>query len=85
MSSVVTGQVITSVHRRHRAVEFKKLLAKLDNEVPADLDVHLTCDNYSTHKHPTVKRWLAAHPQFHMHLTPPTRPGSTRSNGGSGC
>ncbi len=67
---VATGQVITSVHRRHRAVEFKKFLAELDNEVPADLDVHLICDNYSTHKHPTVKRWLAAHPRFHMHFTP---------------
>ncbi len=67
---VATGQVITSVHRRHRAVEFKKFLAKLDTEVPADLDVHLICDNYSTHKHPTVKRWLAAHPRFHMHVTP---------------
>ncbi|MGC4851804.1 IS630 family transposase [Micromonospora sp. DT4] len=67
---VATGQVITAVHRRHRAVEFKKFLAKLDTEVPADLDVHLICDNYSTHKHPTVKRWLAAHPRFHMHFTP---------------
>lgn len=67
---VATGQVITSVHRRHRAVEFKKFLAELDNEVPADLDVHLICDNYSTRKHPTVKRWLAAHPRFHMHFTP---------------
>ncbi len=38
---VATGQV----HRRHRATEFKKFLSKLDREVPADLDVHLICDN----------------------------------------
>jgi transposase len=67
---VASGQVIGSIHRRHRAVEFKKFLAKLDREVPADLDVHLICDNYTTHKHPTVERWLATHPRFHMHLIP---------------
>jgi transposase len=67
---VATGQVITSVHRRHRAVEFRKFLVKLDQQVPADLDVHLICDNYTTHKHPTIVRWLAAHPRFHMHFTP---------------
>jgi transposase len=67
---VATGEVIGSIHRRHRAVEFKKFLAKLDKEVPADLDVHLICDNYTTHKHPTVQRWLATHARFHMHFTP---------------
>jgi transposase len=67
---VATGTVIGSIHRRHRASEFKQFLAKLDKQVPADLDVHLICDNYSTHKHPTVQRWLAAHPRFHMHFTP---------------
>jgi transposase len=67
---VATGEVIGSIHRRHRAVEFQKFLAKLDREVPADLDVHLICDNYTTHKHPSIQRWLAAHPRFHMHFTP---------------
>jgi transposase len=67
---VATGTVIGSIHRRHRAVEFKQFLAKLDKQVPAELDVHLICDNYSTHKHPTIQRWLAAHPRFHMHFTP---------------
>ena len=38
--------------------------------MPADLDVHLVLDNYSTHKTPTIKRWLAAHPRFHLHFTP---------------
>src|SRR5882757_7456797 len=45
-------------------------LVKLDKEVPAELDVHLICDNYSTHKSPTITTWLAAHPRFHMHFTP---------------
>ena len=64
------GTVISSIHRRHRAVEFKKFLTKIDTEVPADLDVHLICDNYGTHKTPAVRTWLAQHPRFHVHFTP---------------
>jgi transposase len=64
------GTVISSLHRRHRSIEFKKFLAKIDQEVPAGLDVHLICDNYGTHKTPAVKTWLAAHPRFQMHFTP---------------
>lgn len=64
------GTVISAMHRRHRAVEFKKFLAKIDAEVPADLDVHLVCDNYGTHKSPAIVTWLAAHPRFHVHYTP---------------
>jgi transposase len=64
------GTVISSLHRRHRTVEFKKFLAKIDNEVPAHLDVHLVCDNYGTHKSPAIIAWLSAHPRFHIHYTP---------------
>ena len=64
------GTVISSIHRRHRAIEFKKFLAKIDTEAPDELDVHLVCDNYATHKSPTVTKWLDAHPRFHMHFTP---------------
>ncbi|MFE9395228.1 hypothetical protein [Streptomyces flavidovirens] len=51
-----TGKVIGSLHRRHRAVEFNKFLAKLGKEVPADLQVDLILDNYVTHKVPAVKK-----------------------------
>jgi transposase len=68
--NVATGEVIGSLHRRHRAVEFRKFLTKLDHEVPAGLDVHLICDNYATHKTPAIQRWLLAHPRFHLHFTP---------------
>jgi transposase len=67
---VATGKVIGSVHRRHRAVEFKKFLTKLDKQVPAELGVHLVCDNYATHKTDTIQRWLATHPRFHLHFVP---------------
>lgn len=68
--NVADGTVIAATHRRHRAVEFRKFLTRIDAEVPADLDVHLVRDNYGTHKHPIIVRWLAAHPRFHMHFTP---------------
>ena len=68
--NVADGTVISSTHRRHRSVEFKKFLAKIDAEVPDDLDVHVICDNYRTHKHPIVMTWLHNHPRFTMHFTP---------------
>ncbi len=68
--NVADGTVITSLHRRHRAVEFKKFLTKIDDQVPDDLDIHLICDNYGTHKHPIIKTWLAAHPRVSLHFTP---------------
>jgi len=68
--NVATGEVTGSIHRRHRATEFKKFLTTLDNQVPAELEVHLICDNYATHKTDTITKWLAAHPRFHMHFTP---------------
>src|SRR3954468_874890 len=68
--NVTDGTVITSLHRRHRATEFKKFLTKIDDQVPDDLEVHLICDNYGTHKHPIIKTWLASHPRVHLHFTP---------------
>ncbi len=67
---ITTGKVIGSLHARHRAIEFKKFLATLDREVPAELDVHVILDNSSTHKTPAIQRWLLAHPRFVLHFTP---------------
>ena len=67
---LATGKVIGSLHARHRAIEFKKFLTKIDAEVPTDLDVHVVLDNASTHKTPVIRRWLAAHPRFVLHFTP---------------
>jgi len=68
--NIADGTVISAIHRRHRAVEFKKFLARIDAEVPDHLDVHVVADNYGTHKTPAVNAWLAKHPRFHMHFTP---------------
>ena len=68
--NIADGSVIHSLHRRHRAAEFKKFLVKIDKAVPADLTVHLVCDNYATHKTPEIQTWLARHPRFRLHFTP---------------
>jgi transposase len=65
-----SGKVISSLHARHRAIEFKKFLQAIDAQVPAEFDVHVVLDNASTHKTPAVKRWLLAHPRFVLHFTP---------------
>jgi transposase len=67
---VASGQVISSLHRRHRHQEFLKFLRVIDTNVPAELEVHLVCDNYATHKTPAIKTWLLRHPRFHLHFTP---------------
>ncbi|AOR29951.1 IS630 family transposase [Streptomyces fodineus] len=68
--NIADGTVIGELHRRHRAVEFKKFLVTIDKAVPAGLDVHLVCDNYATHNTPEIKTWLGKHPRFHVHCTP---------------
>jgi transposase len=67
---LATGRVIGQFHHRHRAIEFRKFLIRIDNEVPDSLDVHLILDNYATHKTAAIQRWLARHPRFHLHFTP---------------
>jgi len=68
--NIGSGEVIGSLHQRHRAVEFLKFLKTIDAHVPQHLDVHLVLDNASSHKTPTVRRWLAQHPRFVLHFTP---------------
>ncbi|MFA3843914.1 IS630 family transposase [Streptomyces aureus] len=68
--NIADGSVISQLHRRHRAIEFKKFLVKIDKAVPAGLDVHLVCDNYATHNTAEIKTWLGKHPRFHVHFTP---------------
>jgi len=68
--SYLDGKIISQTAARHTHREWLKFLAKLDTETPAELNVHLIVDNYSTHKHPKVKKWLTKHPRFHLHFTP---------------
>jgi transposase len=67
---VLKGEVIGQCMKRHRHQEFLKFLKAIDRGTPSHLDIHCIADNYSTHKHPRVKAWLARNPHFHLHFIP---------------
>jgi transposase len=67
---IKTGKVIGECYPLKRAAEFRRFLARVDAEVPAELAVHLVVDNSSIHNTPQVRSWLKRHPRFHMHFTP---------------
>lgn len=68
--NVLDGTVHGTCMPRHRHQEWIAFLKILDEETPAKRQVHLVVDNYATHKHPQVQRWLARHQRFHVHFTP---------------
>jgi transposase len=68
--NAANGEVYGLCQERHRHQEWLKFLRSLDQAMPLHLELHLIGDNYATHKHPKVQRWLARHPRFHMHFTP---------------
>ena len=67
---VVQGKVVGQCYARHRHQEFLKFLQRLDAEFPGELKLHVVMDNYGTHKHPRVQRWLKRHSRFIPHFTP---------------
>jgi transposase len=68
--NVAEGLVIEACMSRHRHQEWIKFLKHIDAATDPKAQLHLVADNYATHKHPKVRRWLARHPRFHMHFTP---------------
>lgn len=68
--NMLDGTVIGTCLPRHRHREFLRFLRLIDQKTQQGLDLHLVVDNYATHKTPGVKRWLKAHPRFHLHFTP---------------
>jgi transposase len=67
---IATGHVLTRCKSHHRHQEYLDFLKHIDANVPEDLAVHLVVDNYGTHKHPKVKRWLVIRPRYQVHFTP---------------
>jgi transposase len=67
---VSRGSVITDCMQRHRHQEFLRFMKQVDAETPKDLDLHVILDNYATHKHPSVQRWLRRNPRVHFHFIP---------------
>lgn len=67
--NALEGEVISMCDDRHRHQEWLKFLRVIDDIVPPQKQIHMIVDNYATHKHPKVERWLSRHPRFHMHFT----------------
>lgn len=65
-----SGELIGQTQRRHRSVGFRNFLDIIEENVPADLDVHLILDHYGTHKTQLIRDWLAKRTRFHLHFTP---------------
>ena len=67
---VATGEVVHDCLPRHRHQEFLRFMRRVVRSVEPNLDIHVIVDNYATHKHPRVKRWLDRHLQVHFHFVP---------------
>ena len=63
------GAINDHQHELHRHIEWLKFLKQIDASVAPELQIHVVLDNYATHKHAKVLKWLARHPRFHMHFT----------------
>ena len=68
--NTLDGTVIAETMQRHRHQEWLTFLKRLDRETPGYLELHIICDNYATHKHATVQKWLAKKKRIHVHFTP---------------
>jgi len=68
--NVLEGTVIGECQPRHRHQEFLRFLNRIDQSVNPGLEIHLVLDNYGTHKHSEVKKWLTKRPRYHVHFTP---------------
>jgi hypothetical protein len=71
--NVLDGKVIGQCMSRHRHQEFIRFLNKINRQTPAERAVHLTVDNYATHKHPKVRAWLGRHQRISVPLHPDLR------------
>jgi len=68
--NLADGKIIGTCQKRHRHQEWLRFLQLIDASTPPEKELHLIVDNYATHKHKKVRRWLEKHPRFHLHFTP---------------
>jgi len=68
--NTLDGTVISMCEDRHRHQEWLKFLRVIDQITPGSKQIHLIADNYATHKHPRVQKWLSRHSRFHVYFTP---------------
>lgn len=57
--SYLDGKIFSRTAPRHTHQQWLAFLKQLDREAPDELSLHLIIDNYATHKHANVRRWIA--------------------------
>src|SRR5262249_19938175 len=67
---VKVGTIIGKCMPRHRALEFRRFLAAMEKQLPANLDIHVIMDNASAHKTKMIRNWFARRPNWQPHFTP---------------
>ena len=66
---VATGTITDRCYDRHGKAEFLDFL-KLVAKTHPRRRLHVVLDNYHTHKHNDINRWLAKNPRITLHFTP---------------
>jgi hypothetical protein len=56
--NAATGEVIGTCKKRHRHEEFLSFLQTVNQQTSSELALHIIVDNYATHKHDSVTKWL---------------------------
>ncbi len=68
--NTLTGEVLSQCRARHTNEDRLAFLRLITRNTPKDKQIHVIADNYSPHKHPMVRAWLARNKRIHMHFTP---------------
>lgn len=63
------AKVVDQCHDRHGKAEFLDFLKKVAKAYPRR-ELHVVLDNYHTHKHDDINRWLAKNLRITLHFTP---------------
>lgn len=68
--NTATGEVLGKTAQRHTSEQFVAFLGDIVASQPEQREVHVICDNVSSHKTPRVQQFLAEHRNVQMHFTP---------------
>ena len=68
--NTATGEVLGRTAPRHTSEQFVAFLSDVVASQPKRQELHVICDNVSSHKTERVQAFLAAHPNVQIHYTP---------------
>lgn len=68
--NVAVGSVIGECYQKHTHKEFLNFLKTVEAQTEKDKELHIIVDNYATHKHEKVQKWLKRNKRVHLHFIP---------------